>query len=339
MDEKLKRETQFSANYAEIYDQFSDIVNRGYETSSRVMANRIVEYKPDAKIILEIGSGTGNSALAMLETLPSVEKIIGVEKTDFIWFANAKRGNKISDMLGPTQASAYSKETERRWQQQKGRFELVQSDGEALPFANESMDAVFMSQVFHWLEPNKALDEICRVLKPGGILAFDESEYHFDFGATEEGRRIKVLNVWNHPFAVMFKEHFSEELRARGIELKEIPFVPPSTYLFNLNSLRKLLEQHGFELLPDLHNNPYTTTHIPVARDKVVQLIESGAPMMMKPEILRNFESKAQADEILATALKKARDEWDETLEDSGAEFGPTDAEFIARKISPAHVK
>lgn len=45
----------------------------------------------------------------------------------------------------------------------------VQGDGERLPFENESFDLVFSEYVFeHLLQPDLALGEINRVLKPGG---------------------------------------------------------------------------------------------------------------------------------------------------------------------------
>lgn len=44
-------------------------------------------------------------------------------------------------------------------------------DGENIPLENETLDAVFLISAFHHFEkPKKALQEIKRVLKPGGIL-------------------------------------------------------------------------------------------------------------------------------------------------------------------------
>ncbi len=39
-----------------------------------------------------------------------------------------------------------------------------------IPFDDESADAVFCAQAFHWFASTETLDEIRRVLKPGGIL-------------------------------------------------------------------------------------------------------------------------------------------------------------------------
>jgi ubiquinone/menaquinone biosynthesis C-methylase UbiE len=49
------------------------------------------------------------------------------------------------------------------------RVEYVQSNGNNMPFENSTFDAVFTNGSLHeWAEPKKTLNEIWRVLKPGG---------------------------------------------------------------------------------------------------------------------------------------------------------------------------
>jgi SAM-dependent methyltransferase len=45
-----------------------------------------------------------------------------------------------------------------------------QGSAERIPFADASFDAIVCAQSFHWFANQSALDEIRRVLKPGGIL-------------------------------------------------------------------------------------------------------------------------------------------------------------------------
>jgi acyl dehydratase len=49
--------------------------------------------------------------------------------------------------------------------------EVVRAAAEALPLADGSLDAVTAGQAFHWFDAPRALAEIHRVLRPGGLLA------------------------------------------------------------------------------------------------------------------------------------------------------------------------
>jgi len=42
---------------------------------------------------------------------------------------------------------------------------------EAIPLDDESVDAVFIGEAFHWFDPTAAIDELARVLRPRGGLA------------------------------------------------------------------------------------------------------------------------------------------------------------------------
>ncbi len=47
----------------------------------------------------------------------------------------------------------------------------VAGDGNALPLADAQYDLVSYASSFHWTDPDRALGEAFRVLKPGGVLA------------------------------------------------------------------------------------------------------------------------------------------------------------------------
>jgi ubiquinone/menaquinone biosynthesis C-methylase UbiE len=47
----------------------------------------------------------------------------------------------------------------------------LEGTAERIPLADASADAVFVAQAFHWFDGRRALDEVARVLKPGGGLA------------------------------------------------------------------------------------------------------------------------------------------------------------------------
>ncbi|MBA3991091.1 MAG: class I SAM-dependent methyltransferase [Propionibacteriales bacterium] len=46
----------------------------------------------------------------------------------------------------------------------------VRAGAERIPFATSSVDVVIAAQAFHWFDPARALVEIARVLRPGGVL-------------------------------------------------------------------------------------------------------------------------------------------------------------------------
>jgi SAM-dependent methyltransferase len=46
----------------------------------------------------------------------------------------------------------------------------LEGHAERIPLPDASMDGVFVAQAFHWFDVDKALTEIGRVLRPGGVL-------------------------------------------------------------------------------------------------------------------------------------------------------------------------
>ncbi len=64
---------------------------------------------------------------------------------------------------------------------------------EAIPLDDRSVDAVMVGQAFHWFDVGPALDEIFRVLRPGGVLApmwnVRDDSVPWIVAMTEAGRR------------------------------------------------------------------------------------------------------------------------------------------------------
>jgi SAM-dependent methyltransferase len=51
------------------------------------------------------------------------------------------------------------------------RVPVVSASAEACPFAPASFDAITVAQAFHWFDARRALEELHRILRPGGRLA------------------------------------------------------------------------------------------------------------------------------------------------------------------------
>jgi SAM-dependent methyltransferase len=68
----------------------------------------------------------------------------------------------------------YVAETRLRAAANRVRVDCVVADGERLPFADESFDAVWGNAILHHLDLRRAGPELARVLKPGGVAVFCE---------------------------------------------------------------------------------------------------------------------------------------------------------------------
>ncbi|HZJ25665.1 MAG TPA: class I SAM-dependent methyltransferase [Acidimicrobiia bacterium] len=79
---------------------------------------------------------------------------------------------KLTRLLTPSGADLIAVEpvTGMAWVLREGSpaVPLVSATAEALPVADDSLDAVTVAQAFHWFDAEAAFDELARVLRPGG---------------------------------------------------------------------------------------------------------------------------------------------------------------------------
>jgi ubiquinone/menaquinone biosynthesis C-methylase UbiE len=107
-------------------------------------------------------------------------------------------------LAGVDLSPAYLAEAARR----SGVSALVQANAEHLPFADASLDAVTCIYLFHELPPRirpVIADEIGRVLKPGGLLAFADS-----IQPSDDPRLARLLEVFPAYFHEPFYGTYSE---------------------------------------------------------------------------------------------------------------------------------
>jgi SAM-dependent methyltransferase len=90
--------------------------------------------------VLDLGAGTGKLTRLLISVF---DRVIAVEP------AGAMR--RLLEMLCP-------------------EAEALAGTGQEIPLADESVDAVFAAQAFHWFEDERAVAEIARVLRPRGAL-------------------------------------------------------------------------------------------------------------------------------------------------------------------------
>jgi SAM-dependent methyltransferase len=96
---------------------------------------------PDIKVAVDLAAGTGLLTRALAERVPTV---IAVEPD-------------------PQMRAVLEERTPG--------VQVLEGVGEAIPLPDASADALCISSAWHWMDPDRALPEIARVLRDGGLFA------------------------------------------------------------------------------------------------------------------------------------------------------------------------
>lgn len=124
--------------------------------------------------VLDAGSGAGHTALTFA---PHVAHVVSVDLA--------------AAMLAQGEMQA----------QERGlsNMEFRQGDVEALPFAEGTFDLVVSRySAHHWPHPQRALEEFCRVLRPGGRLLLSDIVSYDDFTADTHLQTLELLRDRSH---------------------------------------------------------------------------------------------------------------------------------------------
>jgi demethylmenaquinone methyltransferase/2-methoxy-6-polyprenyl-1,4-benzoquinol methylase len=148
---KKEQVAEMFDNIAPRYDFLNHFLSFGIDKIWRRKAIRLLmKYSPSA--ILDVATGTGDFAIESLKT--GAQKVIGVDISEEML---AVGRNKIA-ALGL-----------------EHRIILQQGDSEELSFSDNSFDAVTVAfGVRNYENLSKGIDELFRVLKPGGIVCILE---------------------------------------------------------------------------------------------------------------------------------------------------------------------
>jgi SAM-dependent methyltransferase len=94
--------------------------------------------------VLDLAAGTGKVTEAILRCGVPTAAVLAVEPDDGMRAELSRRLPEIAALAG---------------------------SAEQIPVEEGAVDAVLVGQAFHWFDPDRALHEIARVLRPGGVLA------------------------------------------------------------------------------------------------------------------------------------------------------------------------
>jgi len=158
-----------------------------------------IQVKPQMKVV-DVGCGTGFFTIPMAKIVGDKGKVFAIDiQEKMIAILNEKiQKLKIKNV------------------------ETLVSTEENIPLPNESVDLAFMASVLHELDSYATVKEICRFLKPQGVLAvleWKKEESPSEFGPP----------IWER----LTPDQTREIVEKMGFEVKDISLIEPYHYLVN----------------------------------------------------------------------------------------------------------
>jgi SAM-dependent methyltransferase len=138
---------------------------------------------PGARKVLDLGAGTGKLTTRL------VERGLDVVAVD-----------PIPDMLEVLHASL-------------PETPALEGTAEEIPLEDNSVDAVLVAQAWHWVDPQRAVPEVARVLRPGGRLGLVWNTRDERLGWVRELGEIIGSDGDGGRFNVTLPEPFTEVVR------------------------------------------------------------------------------------------------------------------------------
>lgn len=222
-DSKLNKKEQVEQMFDNIssnYDGLNRVISFGIDVKWRKKVVKLVTEK-NPESVLDIATGTGDLAISIARS--GARKVVGLDLSE--------------GMLSVARKKIKHENLEKK-------IEMIQGDSEALPFDDNSFDAITVAfGVRNFENLKKGLSEIFRILKPGGIFVILETSVPTKF-PFKQG-----YNFYTRNLLPLIGKAFSKDKVAYSY-LSESAAAFPHGETFN-NILRKI----GFS---SVENSPQT---------------------------------------------------------------------------------
>jgi len=156
--------------------------------------------------------------------------------------------------------------------------EALKGRADAIPLEDDAVDAVFVGEAFHWFATDEAVQEIARVLRPGGVFAilFNQADGDFEpplpeafwdayrAGAIEKPPEQTVrTGLWRAPFPGPF-EPLTEQSFPNPVEVDREGILAQAASWSMIAALpeqerTRLLEQLGGLVPEQVYRHPLRT--------------------------------------------------------------------------------
>jgi SAM-dependent methyltransferase len=172
---------------------------------------------------------------------------------------------RLTEELGRRFAEVVAVEPDERMRALHGT--ALAGSAEAIPLDDQSVDAVFVGEAFHWFDPASAIGELARVLRPRGGLAIFSTHWW----ETEPPLPESALELLREPY-VRFA---AQRNPAWGDRFDDSPF----------ESLRYERHEEAMVLEPDELLELYSTTSslAAISREEREQLFPAVRPLLAGP--------------------------------------------------------
>jgi SAM-dependent methyltransferase len=147
--------------------------------------------------------------------------------------------------------------------------ETLLRKAEQLPLPDESVDAVTVAQAWHWVDHERAVREVARVLKPGGTLGLvwnsrdDRVPWVGELGAAMGSNdRYSPATLDDYPVGAPFTDG----------EIAEFPWVQR----LSKPGLLTLVRSRSYFLVKKLHEQEETLREVEELLDRHPEIVEDG---------------------------------------------------------------